>query len=582
MTMFSRKRNPLWGLLMALMVCVSSWHCGGPGVSNEPVSDGGESLQDGRSFDKEASEPVGRVDFGYYPDTKTPERISLPEKSVVENSGKVDRAALPDKGQPPKGPLSKFGLTKFDLLGAGKGSAFHQAICRNAGLPNGCDVCKVLGYHKDYVCDSPLNKSGLCQVPDPDCQPRKASYYVAPNGKDSNSGSLTAPFASVQKAHDMAKAGDLIYLRGGKYTPATSTVFKKAGTSSKPIVLQTYPGEKVVVDATKLPDGNIKSGSTPTWIFRGAKHWKVIGPIHLTKGRGSGLMIEKDTHFIELNMIESSYNGQRAARAGHGFLIIESQWADARDIHFINCDAHHNANHLVKPGEDAAKNRYQHGDGFRIKSGKNIRLTGCRSWNNLDDGYDLVWAKEPILLRNCWAAYTGYDDAAGSITGKRNWAAAWGEGIKLGYTSDTGQHIVVGGLSWKNVHLGYRMDGGPNQLYHCSSYKNGKRALGWDLGKKRHILRNNLDFDTLKKSTIPKSTSSSFNSWDTATKVTVGADDFVSVDDSKMLGPRAVNGALPVTSFLRLTSGSDLVNAGTKVGHFFSGKAPDLGCFQRL
>ncbi|MFH2005036.1 MAG: hypothetical protein ABI333_00485 [bacterium] len=147
-----------------------------------------------------------------------------------------------------------------------------------------------------------------------------------------------------------------------------------AGTCDAPLVLRAYPGESVIIDGSDIPEGDTDGGSTATWHWNGAKHVRVYGPIHLTNGRGSGLVIEGDTHHVELHRIESSYNGQTAARAGHGFLIVEAEWADAQNIRFVNCDAHHNANHRVRDGEDVAENLYQHGDGFRIKSGRDVGL----------------------------------------------------------------------------------------------------------------------------------------------------------------------------------------------------------------
>ena len=223
---------------------------------------------------------------------------------------------------------------------------------------------------------------------------------------------------------------------------------------------------------------------------------------------------------------------------------------------------------------------YQQGDGWRIQSGKDVKLIGCRAWNNLDDGYDLVWAEDPIVLIESWAAFSGRDDAAGTITGVAGFEAAWGEGIKLGYGDDLGRHMAIRCLSWSNVHLGYRMDGGPNQIVNSASFDNGRRALGWDLGSRRHILRNNLDVQTFRDSTIPPTTSSEHNTWDVATGVTVTAADFQSVDDAGLLGPRGVDGSIPRTAFLRLAPGSDLLDAGTDLGLVFGGSAPDLGCFE--
>ena len=43
-------------------------------------------------------------------------------------------------------------------------------------------------------------------------------YYIAPDGNDLNDGSLESPFASIQKAMDLAEAGTTVFLREGSYT----------------------------------------------------------------------------------------------------------------------------------------------------------------------------------------------------------------------------------------------------------------------------------------------------------------------------------------------------------------------------
>ena len=37
-------------------------------------------------------------------------------------------------------------------------------------------------------------------------------YYVATNGKDTNPGSLGAPFATLRKAQSVVQAGDIVYI----------------------------------------------------------------------------------------------------------------------------------------------------------------------------------------------------------------------------------------------------------------------------------------------------------------------------------------------------------------------------------
>ncbi len=412
------------------------------------------------------------------------------------------------------------------------------------------------------------------------------TYYVSSNGNDNNSGTIDNPFATVQTAHNIARAGDIIYLRGGTYMPTAKTNFTKKGNSNAYFELRSYPGEIPVIDGLNVPDGNIGHASTATWGFDGAEYWKIVGPIILTNGRGAGLLIE-DSRFLEFDRIESSYNGKRASRAAHGFII----WI-GNDIVFNNCDAHHNANHLWKDGENQLENQYQHGDGWRIFTGENIRFSGCRSWRNLDDNYDFYSNPYPVEMEDCWAAYAGRDDSLGTITGVPNkdmplldpWDLLWGNGIKLGYWEDNVKHRVVNSLSWGNNGAGFHMNLGPAEILNSASY--GNKVFGFDYTDgKKHTIKNSLEFGNNFDNpdypeALPDLSLASHNSWNDTVSIIVTEDDPVNRDDSGMLGPRREDGGLPLTPFLRLVPGSDLIDTGVDVGLAFMGTAPDIGPFE--
>lgn len=87
--------------------------------------------------------------------------------------------------------------------------------------------------------------------------------YVALNGNDNNSGSIEAPFLTLEKAVSEATSGDVIYVREGRYH------FKKSLEiiGKKNIKISNYDGEKVFFDGgvvvpsdriKKLSDSNIK------------------------------------------------------------------------------------------------------------------------------------------------------------------------------------------------------------------------------------------------------------------------------------------------------------------------------------
>ncbi len=396
------------------------------------------------------------------------------------------------------------------------------------------------------------------------------TYYVAPDGNDENPGTIEAPFATVKKAHDneALQPGDVIYLRGGTYHPTEQTVFDKTGNADDYLTLRCYPGEVPAIDGKNIPEGDINHASTPTWYFHNAGYWKVMGPIHLTNGRGAGVFIEGG-QFIEFDLVESSYNGKRAARAGHGFFLYSSATGD---ILFNNCDSHHNANHLWKTGEDQLANQYQHGDGWRIFDGTNISLVGCRAWHNLDDGYDFTQAGDSVEMIECWAAYSGIDDAQGSITGiPDNPMPRWeGDGIKLGYGDDTAQHRAIRCLSWNNHCHGWTVRGGPYEIYNSAAYNNAEEAFS-GIDNMSNIRRNTYGF---------LNRLGDGGGADDYSGISVSECDFISLDDSGMLGPRKADGGLPEPDFLKPANGGNLVDAGVDVGISYKGSAPDIGPFE--
>ncbi|MDF1660295.1 MAG: DUF1565 domain-containing protein [Planctomycetota bacterium] len=422
----------------------------------------------------------------------------------------------------------------------------------------------------------------------PTTTPPIGDFYVAQNGDDSAAGTKNAPFASLERALSQAGPGDLIYLRGGNYFPNKMTRIIAAGTATQPIVIRSFPGELPVINGRDVPEGNIEHASTPTWLVD-ARHLKIVGPLTLTNGRGAGLTIDGDSTNIVFEQIESSYNGQTASRGAHGFYVAGS-WANVGSVHFLNCDAHHNANHRVKTGENVVQNQFQHGDGWRIMGGDGIRIEGCRAWYNMDDNYDFTQAQNAITVIDSWAAYAGIDDAQGSITGNPASFSEDGQGFKIGYDSDVAEHLLIRAVAWKNKESGFYARGGRYTLFNAISYQNGALPISTIPGSMRgfyfppdrflrqHTIHNSLAFDDGSATRVGQDMTSSHNSWDLSPPVT--ASDFLSLDDTLALGPRQPDGSLPQSDFLQLAPGSHLIDAGKDVGQPSLGAAPDIGAFE--
>src|SRR4051812_31176667 len=86
----------------------------------------------------------------------------------------------------------------------------------------------------------------------------QATYYVAPSGDDTNPGTITSPFRSLQHARDVVRTvnanmtGDIdVYLRGGSYPVSGAVEFGPAdsGTNGYRVRYAAYPDETPVLEA---------------------------------------------------------------------------------------------------------------------------------------------------------------------------------------------------------------------------------------------------------------------------------------------------------------------------------------------
>lgn len=93
-------------------------------------------------------------------------------------------------------------------------------------------------------------------------------YFVSNSGSDASAGTIVQPFATIQRAANVAQPGDTVFIRGGTYretvTPAHS------GTASAPIIFEPYNGESVTLSGADAVGGwNVYHGS----IFQANQPW---------------------------------------------------------------------------------------------------------------------------------------------------------------------------------------------------------------------------------------------------------------------------------------------------------------------
>jgi hypothetical protein len=384
-------------------------------------------------------------------------------------------------------------------------------------------------------------------------------WYVATNGSDAGIGTITNPFFTIEKAVSVVQAGQTIFVRGGIYNLVAPIVIAKNGADGSLISLLASQGEHPVLNFS----GQVMSGSNVGIKLTGS-YWHIRG-IDITGAGDNGMKIEGGSH----NIIENCAfyrNRDSGLQLDNG--------ASLNNI--VNCDSYYNAD----PPD------YGDADGFAAKLtvGSGNFFFGCRAFKNCDDGWDgyLRGADDvSTSAENCWSFENGYLE-----DGTDPGANANGNGFKMGGSDDkTLKHnyTLKKCLAFKNKAKGFDQNNnkGTMILYNCTGYNNivaDYRITQALATGKVLIVKNCVDLG--KTAEIGSFAQQEKNSWLSPFVVTTG--DFTSIDATAAYGPRKTDGSLPDIEYMHLAPGSDLIDAGVDVGLFFTGVAPDLGCFETL
>jgi hypothetical protein len=149
-----------------------------------------------------------------------------------------------------------------------------------------------------------------------------STFYVATTGDDSNSGTQTAPWRTVQHAADTVRAGSTVNVRGGVYGELV-TVKASGNASEGYITFRSYPGETAVLDAGHFaPSGRqavltihnqsyVRIAGFEIRNFRTAEHQ--LTPLGISvMGAGSHIELLKNN----VHHIEQTFEGRDGP--GHG------------------------------------------------------------------------------------------------------------------------------------------------------------------------------------------------------------------------------------------------------------------------
>ncbi len=95
-----------------------------------------------------------------------------------------------------------------------------------------------------------------------------ATYYVAPDGDDANSGTSRADaFRTIQRAADAVNVGDTVLIDEGAY--AERVVVRATGAPGAPITFRNVPGARVLLDGAGMLSQSIVVAAKQSLVFDG-------------------------------------------------------------------------------------------------------------------------------------------------------------------------------------------------------------------------------------------------------------------------------------------------------------------------
>ncbi|MGE0079283.1 MAG: T9SS type A sorting domain-containing protein [Bacteroidales bacterium] len=410
------------------------------------------------------------------------------------------------------------------------------------------DVGKALGFGLLFLLIVPTNSNS------------QTIYYIdADSGNDSYSGTQSQPFKTIDKGVSTLGSNiGTLYLREGTYATASKISLTKSGQANDYIKIWAYENEKVIIDfssnASTSDDGFSISGS-----------YYYLKGLDIRYAPHNGIKISGNNNIIENCITRNCSNTGLHITGGSS----DNATTPSNNL-ILNCDSFYNFDSPIGGNADGFSAKWSVGSGNEFR--------GCRAWNNSDDGWDLWMCTGSILIDSCYAFRNGIDIwYTGEFDGN-------GNGIKLGGNNVATPHIVKNCIAFDNAGNGGKgFDENNNlagqTLYNCTAFRNQSYnfALYNDpLTSGTHTVKNCISY--LPGSTdILKNTVQEANSW---LGFTVSNSDFESIDTAGVTAERNANGRIPTSSFLRLASNSQFINAGVDIGTPYAGSAPDLGAFE--
>lgn len=422
------------------------------------------------------------------------------------------------------------------------------------------------------------------------CAVWAAEVYIAPDGSDSNDGTIDRPFATIQRAQHAVEPGDTVYLRGGTYTPTEEQIARferiwayvhyldKSGEPGARINYWAYPGERPVFNFSLIKPENLR---VTAFFVKGS--WLHIKGLEVT-----GVQVTILTHTQSECFENQGSHNIFEQLSMHDNQAIGIYLVRGSDNLVLNCDAYNNWDYTSQNGRGGNVDGF---GGHLRAGGTNNVFRGCRAWFNSDDGFDAINSAEAVIFENCWAFYNGFSTSFQSLGDGNGFKSGGHAGTAVENLPDPiPRHVTRYCLAVRNKANGFYANHhiGALAWFHNTAYRNPVNYNmlcrlednATDVPGYAQTMKNNLGYQggTEVANLAPEGNRVGFNYF--TLPVTVTDEDFLSLDESLLTQPRQANGDLPEVAFARLAPGSDLIDQGADLGDPYHGEAPDLGAFE--
>jgi parallel beta-helix repeat protein len=441
---------------------------------------------------------------------------------VIDASAKIGSAASACNG---------------DLNGDGQIKASDLPLMANAILTNNASgLCADL--NEDQAVDS-LDLQHLINLI---LYPQTGNvYYVAPNGSDSNDGSLASPWATLNHAIREAEPGDTIMMREGSYETNEVWINRDrglGGAEGQYLTIKSYPGETASVG------GSRRIILEADFVRIEGLHFRL--PYRIS-GRGEGNQILNNTfQGPQPSYGAIEYGGINSLIQGNRIEITEGGGSLHHGIYL-----HYGTGNIVRNNTISGTGGY----GIHVYDENKYGGSMPRYEDILIEGNFVTNANSSCIILSAGESTSLAVEMDGVIV-RRNIVTNCDDGITVRYYGQIRNVEIYNNTVYDNRDDGISISAYDVDIVSIKNNilsSNGNRQISISSSWTHLVVSHNLYHQ-------PESIGSGAN------------------DDAPIFGdPLFIN---PSTGDFHLQAGSPAIDAGVDVGLPYVGAAPDLGAFE--